>query len=79
MEAAEAHYAEGFEGIGRLRPQARMGIYAAARMYREILNEVRVRRYDNLTGRAYVRLPRKLRLVLQDDYERAEAASSRRV
>ena len=70
MEAAEAHYAEGFEGIGRLRPQARMGIYAAARMYREILNEVRVRRYDNLTGRAYVRLPRKLRLVLQDDYER---------
>ena len=70
MEAAEAHYAEGFEGIARLPAKARTGIYAAARMYREIMNEVRARGYDNLTHRAYVPLPRKLRLVLQDGYAR---------
>ena len=68
METAEALYAEGFDGIGRLPAQVRAGIYAAARMYREIMNEVRARGYDNLTQRAYVPLPRKLRLILQDDY-----------
>ena len=70
METAEALYTEGFDGIGRLPRKVRTGIYAAARMYREIMNEVRARGYDNLTQRAYVPLPRKLRLFLQDDYAR---------
>ena len=70
METAESLYTEGFDGIGRLPTQVRKGIYAAARMYREIMNEVRARGYDNLTQRAYVPLPRKLRLLLQDDYAR---------
>ena len=37
-------------------------------MYREIMNEVRAAGYDNLRRRNYVRLPRKLRLVVHDAY-----------
>ena len=46
---------------------------AAARMYREILNEVRAAGYDNLGRRAVVPLGRKLRLVVHDDYARRRA------
>lgn len=70
METAEQFYAEGFDGISALPFRARHGIRAAARMYREILNEVRANRYDNLSQRAYVSLRRKLFLLLYDGYER---------
>ena len=39
-----------------------LGIRAAARMYREIMNEVRANEYDNLNHRAYVSFRRKLLL-----------------
>lgn len=70
METAESRYARSFDGIGALPFQVRFGIRAAARMYREIMNEVRALDYDNLNHRAYVSLGRKLRLVVHDDYAR---------
>lgn len=68
MSAAEALYDEAERGIRGLPLRSRIGIAAAARMYREIMNEVRAAGYDNLRRRNYVRLPRKLRLVVQDAY-----------
>lgn len=73
MEASELRYEMSFEGIDALPFKMRFGIRAAARMYREIMNEVRANTYDNLTTRAYVTLPRKLRLVVHDDYARRKA------
>ncbi len=68
MELAEARYRRGLDAVAALPPGARRGIAAAARMYREIHNEVRAAGYDNLTRRAVVPFGRKLRLVARDDY-----------
>lgn len=65
---AEGLYAEAEVGINALPGSARTAIMAAARMYREILNEVRQAGYDNLSRRAVVPLRRKLRLLVHDDY-----------
>ncbi|MDX1420034.1 MAG: phytoene/squalene synthase family protein [Rubricoccaceae bacterium] len=70
---AEGLYAEAEAGIAALPAGVRTGIRASARMYREILNEVRAAGYDNLGRRAVVPLGRKLRLVMQDDYARRKA------
>ncbi|MEM1042677.1 MAG: phytoene/squalene synthase family protein [Bacteroidota bacterium] len=68
MAAAERLYDEAEAGIAVLPRQSRLGITAAARMYREIMNEVRAAHYDNLRQRGIVPLRRKLRLVVQDGY-----------
>ena len=68
MADAEALYATAEAGIRDLHPTAQRGVRAAARMYREILNEVRAAGYDNLSRRAFVPLRRKLRLVAGDAY-----------
>jgi len=73
MTRAEALYAEAEAGIQLLPFRSRLGIEAAARMYREILNEVRAAGYDNLRRRNYVPLPRKLRLIVHDAYDRRKA------
>jgi phytoene synthase len=73
MEAAEARYKDSFAGVDALPFKMRVGIRSAARMYREIMNEVRALDYDNLNHRAYVTLGRKLRLVVHDDYARRKA------
>jgi phytoene synthase len=70
MAAAEQRYRESFEGIAALPYRSRYGIRAAARMYREIMNEVRANDYDNLTRRAYVSFRRKLSLLFYDGYDR---------
>ena len=70
MAQAESLYDEAEAGIEALPANVRAGIGAAARMYREILNEVRAAGYDNLRQRAVVPLSRKLRLLVQDDYDR---------
>lgn len=70
MEMAETRYRESFEGVASLPFRSRYGIRAAARMYREILNEVRANDYDNLNHRAYVSFRRKLFLLFYDGYER---------
>jgi len=69
MKAAEAHYRDSFSGIAALPFRPRISIRAAARMYREILNEVRANEYDNLSRRAYVSTSRKLLLAVVDNYE----------
>ena len=69
MSAAEARYRESFTGVAALPFRTRVGIRAAARMYREIMNEVRRNGYDNLTQRAYVSTSRKLMLAAFDHYE----------
>lgn len=74
MATAERLYDEAEAGIRALPVQSRLGIAAAARMYREILNEVRAAGYDNLRRRSVVELPRKLRLVAHDDYARRKTA-----
>ena len=70
MAHAEALYDEADRGIARLRLSAKWGIRTALRTYREILNEVRARSYDNLTQRAWVPGRRKLRLALAPGYAR---------
>ncbi len=74
MQLAEQLYIEGFKGIHRLPLRVRGGIRAAARLYREILNEVRKNEYNNLTRRAYVPATRKIRLLLDNDYYRRRDA-----
>ena len=69
MTVAEQHYRDSYEGVAALPFRTRVGIRAAARMYREILNEVRANEYDNLNRRAYVSLGRKLLLVAYDNYD----------
>jgi phytoene synthase len=69
MSVAEQHYRDSYEGVAALPFRTRVGIRAAARMYREILNEVRANEYDNLNRRAYVSLGRKLLLVAYDNYD----------
>jgi phytoene synthase len=69
MAVAEQYYRQSYDGIAALPFRARVGIRAAARMYREILNEVRANAYDNLTRRAYVSFGRKMLLVAYDNYD----------
>ncbi|PSQ95830.1 MAG: squalene/phytoene synthase family protein [Bacteroidetes bacterium SW_9_63_38] len=69
MALAEDRYRSSASGIAALPFRTRVGIRAAARMYREILNEVRANRYDNLNRRAYVSMGRKLVLVAYDSYD----------
>jgi len=73
MEEAEWRYRESFDAISALSWQCRTGIRGAARMYREIMNEVRANEYDNLNRRAYTSLGRKLALVFLDTYDRRKA------
>lgn len=73
MATAERHYQKSRDGIAALPFRTRMGIRAAARMYREILNEVRANEYDNLSRRAYVTFGRKMLLVVYDNYEQRKA------
>jgi phytoene synthase len=73
MEEAEWRYRDSFDGIDALPWQCRIGIRGAARMYREIMNEVRANDYDNLNHRAYASFRRKLFLVAVDNYERRKA------
>ncbi len=73
MQAAELRYRRSAEGIGHLPLRARLAVRAAARMYREIMNEVRALGYANLGERAYVSYRRKLGLVVYDGYERRRA------
>jgi len=69
MSVAEQHYRDSYDGVAALPFRTRVGIRAAARMYREILNEVRANEYDNLNQRAYVSFSRKLLLVAYDNYD----------
>jgi phytoene synthase len=69
MTVAERRYRASYEGVAALPFRTRVGIRAAARMYREILNEVRANEYDNLNERAYVSFGRKLLLVAYDNYD----------
>lgn len=70
MTEAETRYTDSLECIDALPWKCRTGIRSAARMYREIMNEVRRNDYDNLTHRAYVSFRRKIWLVAVDNYER---------
>ncbi len=74
MVLAETRYTRSLHAIRILPPPVQRGITAAARMYREILNEVRAHHYDNISRRAVVKPARKLRLVVQDDYDRRKQA-----
>ncbi|MEM6784744.1 MAG: squalene/phytoene synthase family protein, partial [Bacteroidota bacterium] len=70
MAEAERLYTEAEVGIAALPGRAGTGIRAAARWYREILNEVRASGYDNLRRRNHVPLGRKARRLVHDGYAR---------
>ena len=74
MARAEALYDTGLPAADRLLPGVQLGVRAAGRMYREILNVVRANGYDNLSRRAVVPLRRKLGLLARDDYARRRDA-----
>lgn len=69
MQEAEDWYRKSADGVAALPFRSCIGIQAASRMYREILNEVRANGYDNLNRRAYVSLGRKMLLIAYDYYE----------
>ncbi len=69
MEVAEDYYTRGIAGIADLRRSVRPCIRAAARIYREILNEIRRNEYDNITRRAYTSRARKIQLLVVDSYD----------
>lgn len=79
MKMAEDLFLEGFKGIRALPVKARFGIAAAARMYREILNEIRKNGYNNLDRRAYVSNTRKLSMLVMDNYKKRRSRTSRMV
>ncbi len=54
-------YAEAWPGIGKLHPDGRLAITAAADLYRAILREIEANDYDVFTRRAYVGTIGKLR------------------
>jgi phytoene synthase len=60
MALAETMYDAADAGIRELPVGSRLAVRVASRMYREILNEVRAARYDNITRRAVVPLGRKV-------------------
>lgn len=68
MDAADERYDAASPAIASLHPRTRMAIRGAIRMYREIMNEVRANRYDNLSTRAYVPWRRKLAVIARDRY-----------
>ena len=70
MHEAETRYASSMQAIQTLPWGVRTGIRAAARMYREIMNEVRRRDYDNIRQRAYVTTRRKILCICTDTYAR---------
>lgn len=79
MALAEARFASGLAAVDGLLPIVQPAIRAAARMYREILNEIRAHGYDNLTRRAVVPTGRKVALAVRDDYaERRDALRNAR-
>lgn len=73
MQTAERYYDQSMQGIDALPWRMRIGILSAARVYREILNEVRAKGYNNLTHRAFVPFERKVLRVLRDSYPRRRA------
>jgi phytoene synthase len=70
MEMAEGYYRSGIAGVEALPPAVRPGIRAASTLYREILNEVRTNRYDNVSRRAYTSAFRKALSLTPRHYER---------
>ena len=74
MACAEARFEAGMAGLDLLDERMRGGIRAAARCYREILNEVREAGYDNLSRRAVVPFQRKCLLLVRDGYARRKAS-----
>lgn len=74
MQTAERYYQTSVTGIDALPFRMQLGIRSAARIYREILNEVRANGYDNLSQRAYTTFWRKSRLIVLDRYERRRTA-----
>jgi len=54
-------YAEAWPGIGRLHPDGRLAVAAAADLYREILADIEAHDYDVFNRRAHVSTAAKLR------------------
>ena len=63
LSLAELYYESGKAGLRFLPPRARQGIKVAASVYREIGLVIAARGFDVSAGRAYVGLPRKLRVA----------------
>ncbi len=70
MDLADDLYSEATESITLLSTGAQLAINSAARMYREIHNELRALGYDNLHHRACVSIGRKAVVIAVDDYAR---------
>jgi phytoene synthase len=63
LELAHRYYASGEAGLRYLSPRCRLAIRTAARIYREIGNEVAAQGYRASAGRAVVRVGRKLTIL----------------
>ncbi|MGJ3246823.1 MAG: 15-cis-phytoene synthase CrtB [Elainellaceae cyanobacterium] len=63
IQRARKFYASAEQGISRLSPDARLPVWAALMLYRQILDVIERNRYDVFTKRAYVPGIRKLLTV----------------
>ncbi len=68
MEEAEVRYMTGLKQSRNLRLVVRPGIRSAAKMYREIMNEIRRNNYNNHSKRAFTSKGTKFKLVFGDRY-----------
>lgn len=60
---ANEYFAAAEAGVGLLHPSARLPVWSALIIYREILDRIRANGYDNLTRRAYVPKWKKFALL----------------
>jgi len=60
---ARKYYDEAQQGIALLAPSAQLPVAVAMELYREILDRIERNDYDNLSKRAYLTGPEKLKMV----------------
>lgn len=70
IDRTRALYEKGVSGIPLLDPRGRRAVYAAALLYKEILNKIENRGYDIFTERVVVSPLRKTMLLLQALWKR---------
>lgn len=66
VERAERYYEKAHPGIQLLSPHSRFSIYAASRIYRGILDQIKSNEYNPFLGRVFVSSAKKKRILLAE-------------
>jgi len=65
MDRAEQYYAKAAEGIPMLAPEARLAVASSLKVYKGILDKIKVNQYDNFRNRAFVSKVEKFAMLPQ--------------